>query len=219
MTLSTQKLTAYTAMALIVLIIGAIVYVQVVRGQSSEASATAELDLSEQPSLGEAGAPVQIALFEDFKCPACKYFTETVFPQLKEEFVDSGQAEVYFVNYPFLSPDSTTAALASECVYAQDEAAFWQYKTQVFEAQGPESEAWATPELLTELVEEHLPDIDAGALRTCILERRFAERVSEERRMGEAAGVNGTPSVFVNGVQVERPELGSIRTAVEGALR
>ena len=130
---STQKLTVYTAIALIVLIIGAIVYVQVGRGQSGEISANGELDLSNQPSLGEEGAPVQIALFEDFKCPACGSFTQSVFPQIERELVQSGQAEVFFVNFPLpLGPDSVTAAIAAECVYEQDEAAFWDYKTSAF---------------------------------------------------------------------------------------
>ena len=213
---STQKLTAYTAIALIVLIIAAIVYVQFGRGQGTAASG--ELDLSNQPSIGQEDAPVKIALFEDFKCPACRNFTESVFPQIERELIQSGQAEVYFVNFPLpLGPDSVTAAIASECVYEQSEAAFWNYETYLFRAQGPESQEWATPERLTEIAREYVPSVDADALRTCIDERRFAERVESERAMGAAAGVNSTPSVFVNGEKVERPDFNSINAAVQRA--
>ena len=215
---STQKLTAYTAIGLIVLIIAAIVYVQFGSGQSSEISANGELDLSSQPSLGQEDAPVKIALFEDFKCPACGNFTETVFPQIERQFVESGQAEVFFVNFPFLGPDSTTAAIASECVYEQNEAAFWDYKTFIFRSQGPESQEWATPDLLTRLARENLPDVDADQLRTCIDERQFADRVEAESRMGSAAGVNSTPSVYVNGTKVERADFNSVNAAVQSAL-
>ncbi len=215
---STQKLTVYTAIALIVLIVGAIVYVQIGRGQGSEISANGELDLSQQPSLGEEGAPVQIALFEDFKCPACRNFTESVFPQIERELVQSGQAEIYFVNFPLpLGPDSVTAAIATECVYEQDAAAFWDYKTYLFRAQGPESQEWATPALLTDIAREYVPSVDADQLSTCINEQQFADRVEAERAMGAAAGVNSTPSVFVNGERVERPTFEAIRTAVQNA--
>ncbi len=215
---STQKLTAYTAIGLIVLIIAAIVYVQFGSGQSSEVSANGNLDLSNQPSLGQEGAPVQIALFEDFKCPACGSFTQSVFPQIERQLVDSGQAEVFFVNFPFLGPDSTTAAIATECVYEQDEAAFWDYKKFIFRSQGPESQEWATPELLTSLARQNLPSVDADELRTCIDERRYADRVEAESRMGSAAGVNSTPSVYVNGEKVERPDFNSVSAAVQSAL-
>ena len=215
---STQKLTAYTAIGLIVLIIAAIVYVQFGRGQSTM-SADGSLDLSQQPSIGQEGAPVQIALFEDFKCPACRNFTETVLPQIERELVESGQAEVFFVNFPIpLGPDSVTAAIASECVYEQDPAAFWDYKTYVFRSQGPESQEWATPALLTDLAREYVPSVDADQLRTCIDERQYAERVEAERRMGAAAGVRGTPSVFVNGERVERSDFNSVNAAVQSAL-
>ena len=213
---STQKLTIYTAVALIILIVATIVYVQVGRGQGS--SANGELDLSDQPSIGEEGAPVQIALFEDFKCPACRNFTESVFPQLERELVESGQAEVFFVNFPLpLGPDSVTAAIATECVYDQDAAAFWDYKTYLFRAQGPESQEWATPERLTQLARDYLPGVNADEVRTCIDEREFADRVEGERQMGAAAGVNSTPSVFVNGEKVDNPSFNAISAAVQSA--
>ena len=215
---STQKLTAYTAIGLIVLIVAAIVYVQFGSGQSSVIAADGNLDLGSQPSLGEEGAPVKIALFEDFKCPACGSFTQSVFPQIERQFVESGQAEVFFVNFPFLGPDSTTAAIASECVYEQDEAAFWDYKTFIFRSQGPESQEWATPELLTQLASDYLPSVNAEELRACIDERRYADRVEAESRMGSAAGVRGTPSVFVNGERVEQSDFNSVNAAVQSAL-
>lgn len=212
-----QRLTLVTFIVLALVAVGAIVYFRVAPQQAETANASGELDLSGQPLLGQADAPVEIAVFEDFKCPACQFFDAEVMPQIERELVDTGQAKLYFLNYPFIGPDSAVAANAGECVYQQDEVAFWDYKTFVFRAQGPESEAWATPAFLADVARDNLPALDADALQSCIEDETYAEQVASEREMGNAAGVQGTPSVFVNGERLEDFQFATIQAAVENA--
>ena len=196
--------------------VGAIVYFRIAPQQET-VSPSGDLDVSGQPMLGQEGAPVEIAVFEDFKCPACQFFDAEVMPQIERELIDTGQARIYFLNYPFIGPDSAVAATAGECVYEQNEAAFWDYKKFVFRAQGPESEAWATPAFLTDIARNNLPAIDADALQSCTEDETYAERVAQEREMGNAAGVQGTPSVFVNGERLENFQFATVQAAVEAA--
>ena len=214
---SAQRLTLITFIVLALVAVGAIVYFRVAPQQPETVAATGELDLSAQPRLGQEDAPVEIAVFEDFKCPACQFFDAEVMPQIERELIDTGQARIYFVNYPFIGPDSTTAATAGECVYEQNEAAFWDYKNFVFRAQGPESEEWATPAFLTDIARNNLPAIDADALQSCIEDETHTERVAQEREMGTAAGVQGTPSVFVNGERLADFQFATVQAAVEAA--
>ncbi len=214
---SAQRLTLVTFIVLALVAVGAIVYFRVAPQQQETVAASGELDLTDQPQLGQEDAPVEIAVFEDFKCPACQFFDAEVMPQIERELISTGQAKLYFLNYPFIGPDSTVAATAGECVYEQDEAAFWSYKNFVFRAQGPESQAWATPAFLTDIARNNLPAIDADALQSCIEDETYAERVAAEREMGTAAGVQGTPSVFVAGERVEDFQFVTIQAAVEEA--
>ena len=203
-----QRLTLITGVVIALALVGIIVYSQFQPDPATPSvAADGELSYDGQPVLGDADAPVTIAVFEDFKCPACAFFEESAFPQIERELVDTGEAKVVFFNYPFLGPDSTTAAIASECAYSQSESAFWEYKTILYRSQGPESQQWATPSRLTELAETYVPDLDSEALRSCIEERTFEDEVAAEREMGTAAGVQGTPSVFVNGEKVESPRV------------
>jgi protein-disulfide isomerase len=215
---SVQRLTLITLVAVALIAVGLIVYFQLAPQQSqNQGSASGDLELSNQPMLGDENAPVEIAVFEDFKCPACQFFDAEVMPQITRELIDTGQAKIYFLNFPFIGPDSTTAAIAGECVYNQDNAAFWEYKTYVFRSQGPESQEWATPATLAEIARANVPSIDADALQSCIEDETYAEQVTSDRDMGNSAGVGGTPTVFVNGTALESFEFATIQEAVTNA--
>ena len=56
-------------------------------------------------SVGDATASVTIDVFEDFQCPACKYFTESVETLVIQNLVDTGKARYVFHVYPFLDGD------------------------------------------------------------------------------------------------------------------
>ena len=66
----------------------------------------AEVDTSivQEMTLGAEDAPVTIVEYASFTCPQCATFHDSVLPQIKEQFVDSGQVrfvyrEVYFDRY------------------------------------------------------------------------------------------------------------------------
>ncbi|MBU2960859.1 DsbA family protein [Citreicella sp. C3M06] len=54
--------------------------------------------------LGEADAPVTVIEYGSFTCPHCAAFDENVFPQIKEDYIDTGKVkfifrEAYFNKY------------------------------------------------------------------------------------------------------------------------
>ncbi len=198
-----QKLTLITAIVIGLAVVGLIVYQRLQPNPApASASGPVELNYEGQPRLGPVDAPVTIAIFEDFNCPACRFFEETIFPQIERDYIRTGQAQLYFFNYQFLGPNSITAGLASLCAHDQNEAAFWEYKTMIYRVQEPNNQNWANPQRLQELA-SNIGDLDAVALRQCIDDRRFEERLTQNRNIGTAAGVQGTPSVFVNGVRID----------------
>ena len=206
--MNTQRLTLLTVVVVVLAIAAALVIPRLGGGGPTE------LDLSGQPSLGEATATVEIVLFEDFRCPHCATFTETVYPRLKRDFVDTGQARLYFVNLPVLGPDSETVARAAECVYQQSETAFWELKEALFRSQ---TELDNRRRIL-ELSETYAPGIDGDALSECVGSNEARSQVNRDEAAARALGLNSTPSVTVNGVQVSNPTFDRIQVAVERAL-
>lgn len=217
--MNTQRLTLITA-GIIALAVIAIIVVSRLQGPTvpTTTAASSELDLENQPTLGDPDAPVQLVAFEDFKCPFCRQFEADVMPQLERDYIDTGKAKMTFINFSFIGPDSTTAALAGECAYAQDPQAFWEYKTVIYRAQGPESQQWATPARLEELARD-VGDLDAAALRQCVEAKTYQAAVQADNDMTRAAGVTATPTLFVNGSPVSSAlNYDAVKTAIDRAL-
>lgn len=164
------------------------------------ASDAEQLDYSGQPFLGTATAPVNIAIFEDFRCPHCKDFTETTFKRLEQEFVNTGQARVYFYNFAILGEESTLAARAAECVYQQDNRYFWAYKEALMAHQ--ETEGLYTVEGLTALARDNFDYVDVDALQQCLDNGDTAAMVAADNELANTLELPGTPALVVNGAFV-----------------
>lgn len=163
---------------------------------------------SEQPVLGDENAPVQIVQFGDYKCPACKNFEEQLVPIIKQEYVDTGKAQFYFMNYPFLGDDAAILASYAEAVYATlGNDAFWTYNSAVYERQGDERLAWGNDEFNQTLIQELFSEEEATQVLEAYESGDFADIVADEKAFAESQGVTGTPSLFINGKKVEMDNL------------
>lgn len=177
--------------------------------QSLRASAPKTLDLTGQPTLGSEDAKVTVIVFEDFKCPVCKYFDQTIVPEIEEKYVNTGKVKYGFRNFMVIAPngDSKTAAMAGECVYNQNKDLFFPFSHMMYRAQGEESTVWATKERILEVANyvsgPNGEKINNDELGKCIDDKRYEKEVMNDQSVGNNAGVNGTPTVFVNGVKVE----------------
>lgn len=172
------------------------------------------------PRLGAADAPVKIVEFGDFKCPTCQYFSREVAPKLKMDYIDKGIASLYYMNFPFIGPDSTTAAIAAQSVFHQSNDAFWTFYDALFEQQGDERVVWATPEFLTGLIRDRNIPVDADKVAEQIRDKSYAEEVESQKSLGDRYRVTGTPTLFVNGVKVENGfQYDNLKKAIEEALK
>lgn len=169
--------------------------------------------------LGDINAPAKIEVFEDFQCPACKQFTETVEPVVLSELVETGKAYYVFHNYAFLDRNSTTkesrdAANASLC--ANEEGKFWEYHDVLFANWNGENEGNFNSERLIDFASAI--DLDVENFTACVNEARYADEVQASFDLGNTMGVSGTPTVFVNGQQISPgyiPSFEDISAAVE----
>ncbi|MDV6374578.1 DsbA family protein [Deinococcus arenicola] len=173
------------------------------------AALSANFNLDGVPFAGQAEAPVSIVTIEDFKCPVCKQFNDTIAPELKTKYVDTGKAKAYTLVWPFLAEnarlptdDSKFAAQASRCVYDQGgNDAFETYKEILFRAQGDETTVWATKSRLKDLAGS-VEGLDQAKFASCLDSDATAARVDADEKQVTDAKVNHTPTIFVNGKEV-----------------
>lgn len=161
-----------------------------------------------QPTLGDADAPVSVVEFGDYKCPSCKQWGETVYPKLKQDYIDTGKISFSYINVLFHGQESILASLASESVYKQDPDAFWDFHKALYDAQPASQqhdEAWVTVERLTEIASE-TTSVDVAKLEDDLSENSTVlDQVSLDDGLVKEHGVQFTPSIMVNGVMLEDP--------------
>lgn len=158
----------------------------------------------ELPRMGDQNAPVKVVEFADFKCPHCKTFTTTVFPKLKQEFIDSGIVAFYYLSFPVISQDSVTAGAAASAVYDMYGAdAFWDFQKALYRNQGNPGTRWATPEYLSSLAASVVSEADPEEVRRVLESDEYVSAVRRDLEVGQALGVRGTPTIVVGDTLVQ----------------
>jgi protein-disulfide isomerase len=160
-------------------------------------------------SLGDANAPATIDVFEDFQCPACKSFSETTEPLIIENLVSTGKARYVFHNYPFIDDntnplgggESDQAANASMC--ANEQGKFWEMHSILYANWNGENQGNLSDRRLQAMAES--VGLDMNAFNACFNANKFESEIQADFNKGKDMGVNGTPTVFVNGKQAGQP--------------
>ena len=196
-----------------------------VRPAGNANTGTKTFDLTGQPVLGQAAAKVTVVVFEDFKCPNCKKFEEETFPVIQSKYIDTGKVRFSMLPFPFIAQqnslpvdDSKLAAEAGLCAFDQQPDTFWKYTPIIFRAQGPENQVWASKDRLVELA-GNVDGIDTARLRACLDAGSNAAKVDAGEAQAVKAGVNATPSVFVNGVLTTDYSAATLSAAIDKALQ
>jgi protein-disulfide isomerase len=156
-------------------------------------------------SLGDANVPVVIDVFEDFQCPACKSFTESIESLVIQNLVTTGKARYVFHNYPFLdgngagsSGESDQAANASMC--ANEQGKFWDMHGTLYANWNGENQGAFSNRRLQAMAEAL--GLDMNAFNDCFNANKYEAEIQADFDLGGEMGVSGTPTVFVNGVRV-----------------
>lgn len=161
---------------------------------------------------GDDDAPVTIIEFSDFECPFCGAYYgsndelianfksrdptwEPAYPKIMEEYVETGKVKYVMRDFPLsFHANAQKAAEAAECAGEQDK--YWEMHDILFENQEDLS-----VESLKEYAEE-IDGIDTEEFEACLDDGDMTNEVKQDFSDGQAAGVGGTPSFFVNGKQV-----------------
>jgi protein-disulfide isomerase len=144
------------------------------------------------PTLGKSGARVQVVEFSDFQCPFCRQFAPNL-RLIEKQFGD--QVEVIYRQYPIpsLHPFAIKAAEASLC--AQEQGKFWELHDMMF----AEQDRIAVSDLKSKA---RRLGMNGGKFDSCLDTGKYTEQVQRDMAEGVKSGVNGTPAIFVNGIEV-----------------
>ena len=161
------------------------------------------------PVLGSPNARITLVEFSDFQCPYCSKAVLQIAPTLKAFPKD---VRLIFKQYPLDShPQAPISAAASLAAHAQGK--FWPMHDVLF-ANRPRLSRPAILEWAKELgldMKRFTADMDSEAIKKTVL---------SDQADGDKAGVEGTPTLFINGQKYNgdlAPE--TIKPVIEGELK
>ncbi len=162
-----------------------------------------QISLDGEPVLGNGDAAVTMVIFEDFECPFCKRFEENAMPQIKSNFVDSGQVKVVWKDLPLperIHPWADEGAAAMECVFREGgNDVFWAVKDKVFANQDSINQNNAYSQIKQFASEE---GVDASAVQSCLDNDNPMEEVNQDKQEAGSVGATGTPTAFIAGQKI-----------------
>lgn len=156
-----------------------------------------------------------VEIYEDFQCPACGSF-EAINGDYVEELITEKKAKVAFHMLSFLGPDSQRAANAAAC--SADQGKFLQFHKTLYANMPTEnSGSWSNQYLATLGLGLGITD---PAYTDCVNSNQYSGWVQNVAAEGAKRNINSTPTVLVNGVEIDRNSAygdpAAFKAAVEG---
>ncbi len=148
------------------------------------------------PILGDPSAPVTIVEFGDYQCHQCYNWFHNTKPAIESQYIQTGKANLVFVDMAFLGNDSPRAAQASYC--AEDQEMYWEYHGLLYASQESKIDGgWADSERLKAFA--FSLGLDMELFESCLDSGKYSKRVQYNTQEAREHGVRGTPGFFIVG--------------------
>lgn len=147
-------------------------------------------------SRGPSNAPVIVVEFSDLQCPHCKEAQPTVDKLLNDE----PGVKFVFQQFPLPSHEwAAKAAAYADCIGRANNGAFWKFVNGTYAAQSEITPANADEKLTSIAGSAGVKGSDIAA---CAAKPETKTRLDQSVELGKAVGVNGTPTLFINGRKI-----------------
>ncbi len=168
---------------------------------------------ADRTAIGSPDAPVLVETYEDFLCPHCADFTEELGPVLMD-LVNQGKVRWEYKYRVIGGSDSLTANMAAEC--AADQGKFWEYHEELFRRIRKNGKVAVFPNSLKKLAADL--GLDTKQFNQCLDSKQHLKEIQQIDQEAAARGVDGTPTIFINGQRYQgsrSPD--AFRAALEAA--
>lgn len=168
------------------------------------------------PTHPSGESPLKIIIYTDFQCGACERLHSEVEPELREQYVATGKAQIEVRLLGAMDDYSMQAAQAALC--AGDQGKFLEYTDALFDAWIEEEDiaVFSIEALITLAADLGLDEV---AFATCLDSQAKRAEVEENMDMAQADSVSKLPAVLVGDFKIEgRKSVDTYIQAIEEAL-
>jgi protein-disulfide isomerase len=215
-----RQLTIVAAVvAALAVVVGIGFWVQSTRDTTGDTPAATPSGVTDDYGIvvGDEGAPTTITVYEDLQCPVCKVFEDATADRL-EQAVEAGDVRVDYRMVSFLDTQSTndysSRALNAALVVLDTSGveAFKEFHDLLFANQPAEGGPGPEDDQLIQYAVQ--AGADESAISEPIEDKVYEQWIKNATEQMSKNGVNGTPTVFIDGEQVE----GTPEDAIDAVL-
>ncbi|HEY4049385.1 MAG TPA: thioredoxin domain-containing protein [Acidobacteriaceae bacterium] len=160
-----------------------------------------------RPVRGPANAKVTIVNFDDLECPYCAQMHAQLFPETADRY--KNLVKFVYKDYPLVEihPWAMHSAITATCLADQSGPAYWNYVDYVHshasEISGTSHDPKQSFDTLDKVAREEgqRSNLDLTKLNGCMA-KQDKSAVLASMKQGDALGVNGTPTIFINGERI-----------------
>ena len=191
----------------VVLIAGGVtgaIYLTQRKAEASQSYALPAGATRDKPGLPVSHGGVRVDVYLDYMCPHCKEFEALAAAPLNN-FVESKTITLTYHPLDYLNrfssgtKYSTRAAAAAGC--AADAKKLPEFTTEIFNKQPKENSRGLTDKQIIAI--GHDAGITGSTFDSCVSSQKYAKWVSHVSNAAQAKGVQITPTVFVDGKQID----------------
>jgi protein-disulfide isomerase len=166
-----------------------------------------KIDLAGRPTRGNKDAKVVVVNYDDLECPFCSRMHQTLFPELLKEYGD----RVLFVYKDFplseIHPWAMHAAVNAGCLASESNDAYWDFADYIHANQSEVNSEKTRSSQFDALDRIALQNgkkynLDSNKLQACIKAQNDTA-VKASIKEGDSLGMTATPTIFVNGQEVD----------------
>ena len=199
-----DNVTRNLVIGMVVLVVAVTVGVSLSSNKAKESAAVpSSVDKAEGYGIvfnkGLADVP-KIDIWEDFQCPVCRDF-EVVNNKQIREWIEAKKVTAVFHPLSFIGAESAYMANAAAC--SADEGKFLQYHEALYanQAEAENSGKWNATTLIA--LGANLK-ITSKSFTDCVKYVKYQDWVTNVANDGASKNVDSTPTVFINGKEMER---------------
>lgn len=164
-------------------------------------------------ATGNIQSKTTVTEFGDFECSACRAF-EPTFDQARKDY--GSKVKFVFKHFPLKSvhPNAMIGAVAAEAAGKQGK--FWEYHDTLYANQ----DNWAQQSDPTDQLVSYAKklNLDVSQFTTDLKSHDFDKIINDQEDEGIKDGVNGTPTVYINGKYLGFPDYTTLKQAIDKEL-
>jgi protein-disulfide isomerase len=169
-----------------------------------------EVTVEGSPTSGSASAPITIVEFSDLQCPFCVRFYENTYPEIMQNYVETGKVRYVAREFPLtaIHKEAQRASQGALCAGKQDK--YWEMRAAIFR-----NRAALSDENLVSYAKG--VGVDITTWETCMESDTYTRKVEADLKAGAKLGIRGTPAFAIGKTDPDDPTKFQALDLIEGA--